>query len=408
MGYRGPSRWRAMTDSRSVQLDALIIGGGIAGLWTLDVLRRRGLNAVLIERTALGDGQTMWSQGILHGGVKYTLGGIMSRSAAAVRDMPERWASCMRGESLPDLREASVRSDHCYLWRTKTLKSRAGMMGARVGLRVAPKNLASDDRPSVLANCPGEVARLDEPVVDCASVLEVMASAHAGRVLLSDTLSVEPLEEHSTSVRLALDSSGGRIEIEATRLILCAGSGNAPLRERLGLDDKRMQIRPLHMGLVRGTDLPELNGHCVDGGRTRVTITSARDSEGRTVWQLGGEISERGVSMDPEHLVALAKTELEAVLPGVDLSSCEWSTYRADRAEGRTPGGQRPQDVDVLVEGPVISAWPTKLVLAPRLADVIAGSCPEGSSEDGIGALDELPVPDVATGPWDRAIEWVS
>src|SRR5690606_16923379 len=88
--------------------------------------------------------------------------------------------------------------------------------------------------------------------------------------------------------------------------------------------------------------LPELNGHCVDGARTRVTITSAIDSAGRRVWQLGGEIAERGVSHGPEDLIAIARSELRAVIPGFDSAGCEWSTYRADRAEAATGAARRP------------------------------------------------------------------
>ncbi len=63
-----------------------------------------------------------------------------------------------------------------------------------------------------------------------------------------------------------------------------------------------MQTRPLHMVLVRG-ELPHLNGHCVDGRTTRVTITSDTErsetsAAGRTVWQVGGQIAEIGVALD--------------------------------------------------------------------------------------------------------------
>ena len=43
-----------------VDVDALIIGGGIAGLWTLRRLRDEGYNAVLLEDEVLGAGQTRY------------------------------------------------------------------------------------------------------------------------------------------------------------------------------------------------------------------------------------------------------------------------------------------------------------------------------------------------------------
>ena len=42
---------------------------------------------------------------------------------------------------------------------------------------------------------------------------------------------------------------------------------------------------------VRGA-LPGLCGHAIEGAKTRVTITSDVDARGRTVWQLGGQVSE--------------------------------------------------------------------------------------------------------------------
>ena len=53
-----------------MQLDVLIFGGGAAGLWCLDRFRRAGYHAILLEAKALGRGQTIQAQGIIHGGGK--------------------------------------------------------------------------------------------------------------------------------------------------------------------------------------------------------------------------------------------------------------------------------------------------------------------------------------------------
>ncbi|HEY3967359.1 MAG TPA: FAD-dependent oxidoreductase, partial [Planctomycetaceae bacterium] len=55
-----------------MELDVLIFGGGAAGLWLLDQLARRGDCVLLLEAGRLGLGQTVGSQGIIHGGLKYT------------------------------------------------------------------------------------------------------------------------------------------------------------------------------------------------------------------------------------------------------------------------------------------------------------------------------------------------
>lgn len=385
-------------------LDAVILGGGIAGLWTLDTLRRRGVHAVLLERAALGQGQTLWSQGIIHGGLKYTLSGLLNPAAQAVRDMPDRWRACLAGKAEPDLSRAKLRAPHCHLWRTESLSSKVAMIGAKVGLRVTPTTLHSEERPEALRHVPGTVARLEEQVIDVASVLRVLAARHAGRVWLAPRAAVE---RDATRVRVTVDAAALHSPVLVARtLVLTAGAGNAVLRDRLGLQPNQTQVRPLHQVMVRG-ELLELNGHCVDGSVTRVTITTAKDSAGRTVWQVGGQLAEEGVHRTPEDLIAHAKRELAACLPGVDLSRAEWATYRADRAEMKAPGALRPDDATLLVEGPVISAWPTKLALAPRLADLVTE---RAMSAIGSAAVDQrLPeweAAGVGAEPWEDQHAW--
>jgi hypothetical protein len=168
-----------------------------------------------------------------------------------------------------------------------------------------------------------------------------------------------------------------------------------------------MQRRPLHMVLVCGR-LPELFGHCVDGAATRVTITSDRGSKGCTVWQVGGQLAEEGVSLDERTLVRRARSELEATIPGIQLDAVEWSTYRVDRAEVATLHGKRPESVQVVQDANVLTAWPTKLALAPMLAGRIAETlAPFGNApltEDTVPA--DWPRPEIALPPWETPREW--
>ncbi|HNE27160.1 MAG TPA: FAD-dependent oxidoreductase, partial [Pseudomonadales bacterium] len=99
---------------QTLQVDIAIIGGGIAGLWLLACARRAGYNAVLFERAALGSGQTVASQGMIHGGVKYTLSGALSGASEAIADMPAHWRRCIKGEGDVDLRGTRILSEHFY------------------------------------------------------------------------------------------------------------------------------------------------------------------------------------------------------------------------------------------------------------------------------------------------------
>ncbi|HMQ16528.1 MAG TPA: FAD-dependent oxidoreductase, partial [Phycisphaerae bacterium] len=296
------------------RLDVVIVGGGVAGLWLLDTLHEAGWSVLLLENSALGGGQTIASQGIIHGGLKYTLDGLLSPSANAIREMPQVWRDCLAGRRAPRLTQTRVRADCCHLWRTRDWTSQVGMLGARFGLRVRPLKLPRDQWPAALRGCPGEVYRLDEPVIDCAAMIAELAGRHAPRILKTAPrggIAFERRADRTDGVRIS--SEGGQAaRLHPDVIILAAGAGNAELRRAAGLDAAAQQVRPLHMVMLRGA-LPELNGHCADGARTRVTITTARDSAGRAVWQVGGQIAEDGVSNSPDELVAHARRELAAV-----------------------------------------------------------------------------------------------
>ena len=399
-----------MGEADSVQLDVVILGGGGAGLWLLDELVRRNYSVLLLEANQLGSGQTVASQGIIHGGLKYTLSGLFTPSASAIREMPSIWRACLAGEREPNLTNTRLRAECCHLWQTTSLKSRLGMVGARAGLRVSPQTLEDDERPDALATCPGVVARLDEQVIDPVSFISGLAwrnRNHLMHIDAEDGLTFEEAHGNTVScITLKNPKSGDTLSLTPRHVVLTAGGGNADLRTQIGLSSQAMQHRPLHMVMLRGA-LPSLNGHCVDGTSTRVTITTAKDSTGQVVWQVGGRIAEDGVDMDPAQLIAFAATELQAVLPGVDLGGLQWSTYRVDRAEA-VAAGRRPEDISILQDGNVITAWPTKLALVPKLAESLLSLLgePGAKNEEYLQGVESWPRPEVALPPWEMTQEW--
>lgn len=389
-----------------IEVDVLIFGGGIAGLWTVDEVHRRGYAALLLESAALGSGQTIASQGILHGGLKYSLGGLVDSSSKAVAEMPTRWAASLRGEATPDLRNVRVLSSCCYLWRTASFASRVGLFAAQAVIRTPIEKVSPGDRPEALRDCPGEVLRVEEPVLDMTSLLDCFGSAHSSRMALYAKESLA-LSHNGDGVngRAKLAASQSELEFRARTVIFCAGEGNADLRRNAGLTGEVMQTRPLHMVMVRG-NLPELFGHCVDANKTRATITTATDPLGRNVWVVGGEIAEKGVERDDSEQIAFAREELHQVLPGVDFTDTQWATYRIQRAEGRTPGNRRPEAAVWRQENSIITAWPTKLVLAPQLAREITNSLPKPTREEPVVLPSTWVRPSVAQPPWEACQAW--
>ena len=384
------------------ELDAIIVGGGVAGLLTLDALHRRGVHAWLIERSALGCGQTVWSQGIIHGGLKYALGGAASNAARAVSEMPDRWRAMLAGEAEPNLSAVSMRADACAIWSTGSMASMAGLLGAQLALRSGPTLWPPDQVPKALSDVRGRVLRVAEPVLEPEGLLAVLAAMHHDRLMLGQ---IEAIDLHDDGAHIGVGTSAGKVDIMCSQLCLLAGGGNDGLRGLAGLTPTRMQTRPLRMVLARG-DLPTLNGHCIRGTRPWLTITTTHDRTGATIWQIGGEAAEWGASADPAATIQRAAAAVATAIPSLPLAAIEWATYEAPRAERSTVDGGRPDTPGLLEERCVLTGWPTKMALAPLLADQVAAKIQPRSPASPIPEHYERPA--IAAPPWREVEQWIS
>ena len=391
--------------THTIHLDVAIFGGGIAGLWLLNRLRRQGYRAALFESDRLGAGQTRYAQGIIHGGTKYALTGKISEASKMVAAMPARWRACLAGEGELDLRAARLLSDHQYLWSTRDIASRlAGFFASRMmRSRMAP--LKPVDYPELFRDSAfrGQVYRLDEPVLDVASLLAALAEPVREATVKFDPEALALEAGDPGQIRLP------RATFTARRLVLAAGGGNRGLLAKLGRDRPAMQLRPLQMVALRG-DLPDLWAHCLGASsKPRLTITTHRDAAGRPVWYLGGLLAEEGVGRRAAEQIAAAQAELAALFPWHDFGACDWLTLPVDRAEVQA-GGALPDDAFVEEEEGVITVWPTKLALAPEAAGRIealleAGGIAPGG-EQPADALRPLPHPEIAPLPWQEEERW--
>jgi hypothetical protein len=385
-----------------MQLDVLLFGGGAAGLWCLDRIRRAGYHAILLESKALGSGQTIQAQGIIHGGGKYALRGVRDFEAVrATSLMPDRWRRSLTCELEPNLAKAQILSDHCHLWLPRDsavawLQSWGGVsFAAKTGLLATrPEKVSPADWPEVLRDSALAVYSLAEPVIATGSLLNALATLHRGSIFLYDAASVQFFP---AGVRV------GDVFLRPRAIVLAAGVGNGELLRRAGIEEDLMQRRPLGMVLLRG-DLPRLFGHCIVGGKTGLTITTPVPG----LWQIGGEIAERLAGEEnPATARGLALDEIRRWLPRLDLRSAEIAIYQAVRAEGRTAAYRRPSGVHArrLAPGKVV-AWPTKLSMVPVLAEKVFEILRlDLKAPGGYDEILQWPIPEVARYPWEEA-EW--
>ncbi|MBJ6761832.1 FAD-dependent oxidoreductase [Myxococcaceae bacterium JPH2] len=395
----------------SLRADVAILGGGITGLWLLAHLRGQGYSAVLCEGRALGAGQTLCSQGIIHGGLKYALTGSLSAASRALTHMPARWRDCLQGASTPDLRGSRLLSSHQYLVSGLRL---AGFLASRL-LQGRVSHLDAGRVPEAFASAlspssRGGVYRLDEPVVDVRSVLSELSRAQEDALLAVDPDATRLLLEPGDLTGLEVRSRDGRgLRIRSEQVVLCAGAGNEGLGRQLSSGAAPMQRRPLCMVMLRGA-LPALYAHWLGTGPSpRVTVTSHRDAKGTPVWYVGGELAESGVSHEPEAQVRRAREELSRVMPGVDLSTCEGAVLSVDRAEGRHFAGQRPDGPVLARAGAVTQVWPTKLAFAPLVAEQVEAQLSQAGVRPGrcpMPSTQGWPRPALAPLPWDEVRAW--
>ncbi|WP_439860733.1 NAD(P)/FAD-dependent oxidoreductase [Pseudomonas sp. MBLB4136] len=387
--------------SQALSTDVLIVGGGIAGLWLNARLRRQGFATVLVENASLGGGQSVKSQGIIHGGAKYALHGALSGASEAIADMPRRWREALAGSGELDLSGVRLLSEAHYLWSPGSLAGNLTSFFASKAVRGRVDQVKGEQLPPALQHprFKGKVYRLAELVLDVPSLIARLAELAGDGLLAAER--IEPLREQDELVGLRVDSR----EIRAQRIVLSAGRGNAELLAALGLQQPAQQLRPLHMVLVKGPALKPLYAHCLGGGpKPRVTVTSHPAADGQWVWYLGGDLAEAdGVAREPTAQVRAAQKELGELLPWVDFGSAQWATLRVERAEPAQSGLVRPDNAFLAEQGRLLVGWPTKLALAPDFADrVLQTLARDGIRPAGHPPLPELPRPAIAHPAWEE------
>lgn len=396
----------------NIHLDLAIIGGGVAGLWLANRAKSAGFSVALFESKALGSDQTLASQGMIHGGMKYTLAGALTGASEAIAEMPKHWRACLCGEGDVNLRHTRILSDHFFMWSGDDLGSKlTGFLASKI-TRGRIESVHPDRRPPLLRNkdFTGSLYRLEDIVIDAPSLVANLAHNIEGNCFQIDWSQAQLHKSAAGIVSLRVDTPAQPIEIHSQRFIFTAGKSNAELLQQLGLDSPAMQLRPLQQVMVKHRHPFDFYGHCLGRETTpRLTISSHRLPDGTHVWYLGGSLAEKGAGIAPEELIEQAKQELQELIPWVNLDEAEWATLPIERAEPWQPGLVRPDNAFIArAEGAanLLVGWPTKLTLAPNLANQAlelladAGITPSTNS---INVHDYLPYAELAKAPWELA-----
>lgn len=356
--------------------DIAIFGGGIAGLWLLKRLQLEGYRAILIEARTLGSGQTLASQGIIHGGLKYALSGSLTGATNVIADMPARWRRCLQGEDPVDLSGVRVLSDRYYMWSESSFRSKLKTFLGSKSVQGRVQAIEQAQYPEVFAQATvtGSLYQLPDFVIDTPSLLsKLMESARDSAYCVpADQIAFQRQDDRVSGFTIFAEEK--EISIDCQQIILAAGEGNTSLIEKCGLKGVGTQLRPLHMVYLKQANLPAVYVHCIgdDFSLTpRLTVTSHVDDEGVPVWYLGGELAESGVGKREDEQIEAAQQSVAQYFPWVNVSQAQWQSFYINRAEASADNKHRPDDASLIDKDDVLVTFPTKLTLTPSLADKV-------------------------------------
>lgn len=392
--------------------DIVIFGGGVAGLWLLNRLRSEGYCAILLENSQIGAGQTLASQGIIHGGLKYALGGALTGAADTIASMPQRWRDCLAGNDQVDLRGCKLLSDHYFMWSSGGIRSKLKTFLGSKSLRGRVESVGQDDYPEFFqqASIDGTLYQLPDFVIETESLLATLTKNNEDRIfaVTNNTVSFQrnTADEIST---IEIETAQAQISIQSQRLVFAAGKGNQQLIESSGLEKVRTQLRPLNMVFLKQRNLPSVYVHCIGNSFSltpKLTVTSHQDTDGCTVWYLGGEIAESGVGKSRDQQLQEAQSLVKNLFPWIDIKDADWDCFVIDRAEPAVSSNYRPDDAYLVEEHGVLVAWPTKLTLTPSLGDKLISHLHEQAIEpqpvtDISGLNQALAQPNTAVAQWN-------
>lgn len=392
-----------MNKMNTVHADLCIVGGGIAGLWTLALAHARGIQAVLFEKNCLGSEQTICSQGIIHGGSKYTLQGKITGATQTISGMPKHWQQAIAGEGEVKLTQTKVLAEHQFMVPSSGIETKLlSFLGSKT-MSSLTTGVKSQHLPQGMqqAGIHQQCFQLFEPIIAVDSLLKDFQQQFNDYIYQYD---IKPENIHENTDGLLLQFDAESINIQCKKILLCSGKGFEHLQPLC--PKQNMQKRPLHMMAVTGLqeNLPSIFSHFVGrSSKPLLTITSHPNLENSTnTWYLGGNLAELGVEKNHDSQVVEAKRLLNKLTPKIDCSQLSFHSVFIDRAEPAQSNLARPDDAFLKSFNHLMVAWPTKLALAPRLAEKALAECDSTLSKENLQQLSQLPFNNVgtATYPW--------
>ena len=236
--------------SPPARAEVVIVGGGITGVALLDVLRRRDVDAVLLERDHLAAGATGRNAGFLLAGVAENYARAVERHGRAIA--AEVWAFTLENHAM--VAAAAATLDAGYHRRGSIT---AALDAEEAGsLEASATMLAEDGLPGALTTAsgvPGGICALLNPAdgeVDPVRLTAGIAAAHAARVF--EGHAVVAVDDGQDTAAVHLDHAS----IEAGAVVLATNAWTADLLPTI-------RIRPVRAQMLASSSVPRVIPHPV-------------------------------------------------------------------------------------------------------------------------------------------------
>ena len=176
-----------------IKTDIVIIGAGIAGIWLTNVLKNMGFDCVLLENDAIGSGQTISSQGMLHSGVKYALQGKVTADTLAIKDAPFLWQQALSNNSQIKLTTNCVLADGQYLWSNGKLSTNIANFFVSKVLQSNVSKIEPSSFPEPFNNNKfnGSLYKLQETILNMPNTLQELYKPIMGNTIKINTIEVQ-------------------------------------------------------------------------------------------------------------------------------------------------------------------------------------------------------------------------
>lgn len=362
-------------------LDVLIIGGGIQGMWLLKDLAHLNYSAFLVTNRAIGVGQTLHSHGYIHAGYLYSELELAKR--LNTNEVVELWDHFMgsSGITRPNLRP---------------------MFGFTRGMEeLLLRRWRSARLPYYLGQLPSEfeggiitgVFNTNEYWVDVEQVVRHLSRDVGDLVRMGRVERITMNQGGQREVKVVIENTD--CLLKPRLVVLAAGVGNSALLKLMAQNDESLRnrirsgygdqgpqrIRRSQMLVLKGRTLPAFA--CIFPHLNMFVVPRTDGSD--NIWLVSHDTDQEvqssqtfiGDSDPPVDSARLRRTiaALRAVAPTLFQRDVTWGAYTGFKGEGRLgiDLGRLPKEevIEDFEARDLIAVWPTKLTLAPKASKEI-------------------------------------